>query len=342
MSNFEGFQDDKTLLNNFTVPTAAMRSGDFSAFATPLLDPATCTVAGGVRSCQTFPGNRIPANRIHPISQKLLEFYPEPNAAGTSLNYLSEVDRVIDRKQYTQRMDFIQSSALNWMGRYSWSHDDEVTPALKLNGSKLLNTVHQLMIGNTYTLSPTVLNEFRFGYNSFFNTFGRELAFVRDVVEELGIPGVSTGPPESWGIPTVGISGYSGFGDSTEGPYTNRNKVFEFTDNLSWFRGTHSFKAGAAIRFDQYNQVGNQFSRGSFAFDGRATGSAIGNATAGACRVRRHAAWLHAQLRIGGGARQNRVPLDQPGVLLHRHVAHAREHDARPRDPLRVHPTVAR
>ena len=282
MSNFEGFQDDKTLLNNFTVPTAAMRSGDFSAFATPLLDPATCTVAGGVRSCQAFPGNRIPANRIHPTSTDLLEFYPEPNAAGTSQNYLSQVDRVIDRKQYTQRMDFNQSSALNWMGRYSWSHDDEVTPALKLNGSKLLNTIHQLMIGNTFTVSPTVLNEFRFGYNSFFNTFGRELAFVRDVVEELGIPGVSTGPPESWGIPNVGISGFSGFGDNTEGPYTNRNKVFEFTDNLSWFRGTHSFKAGASIRFDQYNQVGNQFSRGSFAFDGRATGSAIGNATAGA------------------------------------------------------------
>jgi hypothetical protein len=281
MSNFEGFQDDKTLLNNFTVPTAAMRSGDFSAFATPLLDPATCTVAGGVRSCQAFPGNRIPANRIHPISQKLLEFYPEPNATGTSLNYLSQVDRVIDRKQYTQRMDFNQSSALNWMGRYSWSHDDEVTPALKLNGSKLLNTVHQLMIGNTYTLSPTVLNEFRFGYNSFFNTFGRELAFVRDVVDELDIPGVSAGTPESWGIPSVGISGYNGFGDNTEGPYTNRNKVFEFTDNLSWFRGTHSFKAGASIRFDQYNQVGNQFSRGSFVFDGRATGSTIGAATAG-------------------------------------------------------------
>ena len=140
-------------------------------------------------------------------------------------------------------MDFVQSSSLNWMGRYSWSHDDEVTPALKLNGSKLLNTIHQLMIGNTYTLSPTVLNEFRFGFNSFYNTFGRELAFERDVVSELGIPGVSPGPPEAWGIPAIGISGFSGFGDSTEGPYTNRNKVFEFTDNVSWIRGAHSFKA---------------------------------------------------------------------------------------------------
>src|SRR4029450_13750363 len=73
-----------------------------------------------------------------------------------------------------------------------------------------------------------------------------------------------------------------GFGDSTEGPYTNRNKTFEFTDNLSWFRGTHAFKVGASVRFDQYNQVGNQFSRGSFTFDGRATGSATGAPTPGA------------------------------------------------------------
>src|SRR5688572_12931462 len=282
MSNWEGYKDDKTNLVPFTVPSAAMRAGDFSAYTGQLLDPATCTVSGTARSCLPFAGNQIPANRIDSISKALLEFYPAPNAAGTQNNYISTQDRVIDRKQYTQRMDFIQSSKSLWMGRYSWSHDDEVSPALAQNGSKLLNTVHQGMIGNTYTISPTVLNEVRFGYNSFFNTFGRELAFVRDVVKELGIPGIAPGTPESWGIPTIGITGYSGFGDSTEGPYTNRNQVYEFTDNLSWFKGRHSFKAGASIRFDHYNQVGNQFSRGSFTFDGRATGSLNGTATSGA------------------------------------------------------------
>jgi hypothetical protein len=281
MSNWEGYKDNKTFLNNFTVPTAAMRRGDFSALSTQLLDPASCAVSGTSRACQPFAGNQIPTARISPLSQKLLEFYPEPNAAGTENNYLSHQDRVIDRKQYTQRIDFVQSSKSNWMSRYSWSHDDEVTPALMLNGSKLLNTVHQVMIGNTYTLSPTLLNEARFGFNSFFNTFGRELAFVRDVVSELNIPGVSANPEEAWGIPSIGISGYSGFGDNTEGPYTNRNKVFEFTDNLSWIHGEHSFKVGAAIRFDHYNQVGNQFARGAFTFDGRATGSATGAATSG-------------------------------------------------------------
>ena len=282
MSNYEGYIDRKTFLNPFNLPTEAMRRGDFSALATPLIDPATCTVTGSTRNCRTFPGNIIPSNRIHPTSQQLLEFYPAANQAPSGgFNYLSEQDRTIDRKQFTQRIDFVQDSASTWMGRYSYGHDDEVTPALQLNGSKLLNSVHQVMIGNTRTLSSRVLNEFRFGFNSFFNTYGRELAYERDVVSELGIPGITPGPPESWGIPAIVISGYNGFGDSTEGPYTNRNKVFEFVDNLSWIRGTHSLKLGGSIRFDHFNQDGNQFSRGSFQFDGRATGSFTGAATPG-------------------------------------------------------------
>src|SRR5262249_24361655 len=135
--------------------------------------------------------------------------------------------------------------------------------------------VHQVMIGNTLTLSPTLVNEFRFGYNSFYNTFGRELAFERDVVKELNIPGVVDYPPEAWGIPAVSITGFSGFGDNTEGPSTNRNHAFEFNDNVSWIRGRHSFKVGASLRYDRYNQVGNQFARGNFQFQNIATGYAF-------------------------------------------------------------------
>jgi hypothetical protein len=276
MSNWEGYRDRKQFQNNYSLPLAPWRTGDFSSYAGTLYDPATCSVSGTTRTCAAFPGNRIPTNRIHPISQKLLEFYPEPTAAGISNNYTSQQNRVIDKDQFTQRFDFVQSASSTWMGRYSHSRDDEVSPALKFNGTKLVNRIHQAMVGNTRTLSPTVVNEFRFGYNSFFNTFGRESAFVRDVTSELGIPGMATIPPEAWGIPSIGINGFSGFGDSTEGPYTNRNKVFEIIDNVSWIAGRHSFKVGAHFRIDHYNQVGNQFPRGGFQFDGRATGSLTG------------------------------------------------------------------
>jgi Carboxypeptidase regulatory-like domain len=283
MSNWEGYRDRKQFQNNYSLPLSAWRTGDFSSYSGPLYDPTTCSVASasGVRTCATFAGNRIPANRIHPISTKLLEFYPEPNATGTDAtgtvnNYTGIQNRVIDKDQFTQRFDFVQSSASTWMGRYSHSRDDEINPALKLNGTKLVNRIHQGMLGNTRTLSPTVVNEFRFGYNSFYNTFGRELAFVRDVTSELAIPGMATIPDAAWGIPSIGINGLSGFGDSTEGPYTNRNKQFEIIDNISWIKGRHSFKVGAHIRIDHYNQVGNQFPRGGFQFDGRATGSLNG------------------------------------------------------------------
>ena len=276
MSNYEGYKDRKQFQNNFTVPSVAMRSGDFSSLSVPLLDPTQCTVSGtgtaAVRNCAAFPGNRIPTNRIDPISAKLLEFYPEPNGSGAVNNYVSQQNRVINKDQFTQRVDFVQSSNSTWMGRYSHGREDEVSPALKLNGTKLLNRVHQVMVGNTRTLSPTVVNEFRFGYNSFYNTFGRELAFVRDVTGELGIPGMSTLPESAWGIPSIGLGqGYSGWGDSTEGPYTNDNSVLEIIDNVSWIRGRHSFKVGGSIRFDQFNQVGNQFPRGGFQFNGNAT-----------------------------------------------------------------------
>ena len=195
MSNWEGYRDRKQFQNNYSVPLTPWRTGDFSSVPGVLYDPATCSVSGSTRTCAAFPGNRIPTNRIHPISQKLLEFYPEPNAAGTSNNYASQQNRVINKDQFTERVDFVQSSSSTWMGRYSHSGDDEISPALKLNGTKLVNRIHQGMIGNTRTLSPTVVNEFRFGYNSFFNTFGRESAFVRDVTSELGIPGMASIPP---------------------------------------------------------------------------------------------------------------------------------------------------
>ena len=284
MSNWEGYRDRKQNQQNYNLPLAAWRTGDFSSYSGVLYDPATCTLSGTTRTCATFPGNRIPANRISPTSAKLLEFYPSPNATGTDAtgtvnNYTGIQDRVIDKDQFTQRIDFVQSSSSTWMGRYSHSRDDEIQPALKLNGSKLVNRIHQGMVGNTRTLSPTVVNEFRFGYNSFYNTFGRELAFVRDVTGELAIPGMNPLPETAWGIPSITVNGLSGFGDSTEGPYTNNNKVFEFIDNVSWIKGRHSFKVGAHYRIDHYNQVGNQFPRGGFQFDGRATGSLVGNAT---------------------------------------------------------------
>src|SRR5262249_29207249 len=67
-----------------TVPTAASRAGDFSAFNTPIFDPLTGD-ANGVGRTQ-FSNNRIPSDRISPSSTKLLSLLPLPNTGGGAVN----------------------------------------------------------------------------------------------------------------------------------------------------------------------------------------------------------------------------------------------------------------
>jgi len=271
MSNFEGFRLREQRQGVYSVPSAAMRNGDFSEILpTPINDPLTN---------QPFPNNKIPTARLHPTALKLLEFYPPPNVAGAGLqrNYLALQNNRTDKDQFTQRIDFVESAKSSWFGRYSWGDEQAIAPALKLNGTNLQTHVNQWMIDNTRVLRPNIVNEFRFGYSHFFNSFGRELAFQRDVVKELGLTavGLNDPPPVAWGIPAVSITGFSGFGDDSEGPYVNYNHTFQWTDSLSWIRGAHSFKFGADIRRDRYNQLGNQFARGSFIIENQATGYAF-------------------------------------------------------------------
>ncbi len=135
-----------------------------------------------------------------------------------------------------------------------------------------LRTVHG---SNTRTFTPSLINEARFGYTRFFNSIGTFLAFNTDVVSGLGIPGFSGGPPVTWGIPNISFfsQGYSAIGDSTDGPYANDNNNLQFVDNLSWIHGKHTFRVGAEFMRQNYNQVGNQFSRGQFSFQANATQS---------------------------------------------------------------------
>jgi hypothetical protein len=273
LSNFEGYRDRKQLRGTYSLPSVAMRDGNFAEISSRIYDPTTQVRQGNTIVAQQFPGNVIPRNRLHPTSLMLLEFYPAPNVVTGSLvsNFQQGQRRVIDKDQFIQRVDFVESSSSNWFGRYSWGDELQLQEALKLNGLKLITNVKQYMVSNTRVLSPHLVVEARFGLNKFFNSLGRELAFTRDVVGELKIPGLSSPPPIGWGIPSVGISGFSGFGDDSEGPYVNDNRVYQYVGNVSWIRGKHTFRFGGEIRKDHYNQVGNQFARGSFGFEGQAT-----------------------------------------------------------------------
>ncbi len=285
MSNYEAFRQRRQVQGIYNLPSAAMRTGDFSellARGTVIYNPATRVVnPDGTVTAEPFAGNMIPSGAIDPFAKKLLEFYPAPNLPNSTLrnNHQISQGRPVNKDQFILRMDFAESSRSQWFGRYSWGDENQLNEALYLNGFQVLTNVEQYMGSNVRIFSPSTVNEARFGYTSFFNSAGRELAFKRDVVTELGIPGLKGGEPVTWGIPSVAITNYSGFGDDSEGPYANDNHSMQFVDNFSWMGGAHSIRFGGEVRRDEFNQVGNQFARGSFLFDINATATTVKNAS---------------------------------------------------------------
>jgi hypothetical protein len=256
----------------YSVPTAAMFGGDFSALGTTIYDPATA-VNGGTK--QPFPGNKIPSNRIDPISKKFLNYYVPSNLPGTANNYTQMNASPNNRDEFTLRMDFVESTKSQWTGRYSWGDENQASTGISITGSKILTNYEQYLGSNTRTFSPTLVNEARFGYTRLTNSLGTYSAYNIDTVSALGIPNLQPGDPASWGVPFVSFAGngFSAIGDTQDGPYVINDNTLQVVDNLSWVHGKHAFRLGFEYSRQNFNQIGNQFSRGQFAFQPNATQS---------------------------------------------------------------------
>lgn len=264
MSNYEALRQRQNVLNTFSVPTAKMFAGDFSELlpSTIIKDPTT-----GL----PFTGNVIPTDRLDPISLKFLNYYNSANGPGLNGNFLSnnytqDSAQPLNRDGFVLRLDYIESSKSQWMGRYNWGDENQSTQNLNKAGTKVLTNYEQYTGSNTRTLTPALVNDARFGYSRFFNSLGTLSAYATNVVADLGIPGQNAGAPVTWGIPNVNFTGFTGIGDANDGPYANNNNTLQFVDRLSWVHGKHNFDFGFEYNRQNFNQVGNQFSRGVFNF----------------------------------------------------------------------------
>ncbi len=280
-SNFETLREEKTLQGLANVATDRMRAGDFSASGRNIFDPLSRVFStdaqGNIKavSAVQFPNNVIPVSRFNPVSLKLLEFYPKAATSSDNIlgNFTRQRPRPITWEQFNQRIDFLETTKSTWFGRLSWGDDDSKEIAdFPDQEANILTKTWQAMASNIRTLSPSLVNEFRFGWTQFDNDQKRFYANKRDVTSELGIAGLLSPVPLSWGTPTVGLGlGLTGFGEQGNGPFVGRTSIFQWMDNVSWIHGKHSFRFGGELRRDRFNETGNAFTRGSFAFGVNAT-----------------------------------------------------------------------
>lgn len=200
-------------------------------------------------------------------------------------NYLGIFNDATNKDQFTQRIDFIESPKSSWFGRYSWQEEatNVAGPYLTtaLLGSQtagiVATHVQQAMISNSRILSPSIVNEFRFGYMGFDNSIITPLANKENVNQELGIPLYLPLPPVAWGTPDFTVTGFSGFSDNFNAPDVLHDRTFQWTEGMPWTHGKHSIKFGFDIRRDRYNESGGQSIRGVLTVQNQATGYGLGD-----------------------------------------------------------------
>jgi len=240
-----------------TVPTAAMRRGDFNELLNPanpffgrartIIDPLTG---------QPFPNNIIPASRISPNGQALLNTYPLPTPGfqqGTS-NWIGTQPRHSDLRKDTVKFDYVPTSSQRFSARIGytpWTFNDPF-----VNGTDRVQWAwsrpNKLGAASwNSVLSSTLLNEFTFAFNSD-GTGTIDLdpacgARCDRATYGLNYPYLFPGTKLANGkIPTIRITGLSTL-DADAYPGAWAGFVYTWSDNLTKVIGNHTTKFGFVI-----------------------------------------------------------------------------------------------
>lgn len=262
--------DDSTGTGIFPRSTAFCQANPSSRKCADVLDPNTRL---------PFPGNVIPSSRLDPTTQLALQFIPTPNVAVPpnlptfpTFNTVGTPSQINDWDQYNTRLDHQFSPRDLVYGSFSWSDETRDLKALRPMGGESFPLRNRLVTTTwNRTISPSMLNEFRFGWNRSVTYRLSETSFVRDYAKEVfNLKNIAT-QPIVYGVPSFGISGFSGIGSISQAiGATDEN--LQFTDNFSLIRGKHNMRAGFQISRQAYFQVTNFSGNPAFNFDGRYSG----------------------------------------------------------------------
>jgi hypothetical protein len=315
--NYEGQRIDRSVTQTFSVPTSALRAGDFSG-QLPLCDPLTRSAAG----CTPFAENRIPANRLDPVAVALLGRVPNPTTDGLVQNLLAVESQINPMDQFTVRLDHRLAGDDALYGRFTAFavRDEQPFGTSSLNetlvpgfGRTVSTHSKSLALGYTHAFTPSVLNETRFGYLS----IGGGQVSPNEGANFAGVSGLQgvTADRRDMGYPQVSLAGqFSTIGDPTS--FVSReDRSYELYDNLLVDRGSHRFKFGGYLFRLEFNPVNPNAARGAFTFNGQWTGNAFADfllgypssAQVGIGRADEHgrSAWFHVYAQDDWKARSN-------------------------------------
>jgi hypothetical protein len=241
-----------------TVPTEAMRNGDFSALLSQgitIYDPATARLEGGRVVRSPFPGNVIPQNRISPVARELLRYYPLPNQAGDATgrdNYFSTNPRTDDFYSISTRVDHRLTDKQQLFVRYTRNNRKESRGAafgtvngVNPIGNFLFRINDGVTVDHVYTISNRSLLNLRGGWQRFQEPNVRQ---HQDVFDPSSLFPASASQYFSGAryFPRFDFDSLTDIGDNMGGSTTH--SIYSFQPTYTRMFGHHSVRVGYDAR----------------------------------------------------------------------------------------------
>jgi len=236
-------------------------------------DIALATPAGGVNPViasliaagKAWPTPNLPGSCIGGGGQTLVS-----NNASLATPFSNRVDSAIVKIDQ-------QLNANNLLtGRYYIGDSLQLFPLALTGGGLLPNydtetptRVQLVSISYVSTLSPSVVNEVRLGWNRFAEGFfpqDRSFNPMSIGLDDVPDTGSGTLSPYNYGLPTITVGPFAQLGADKGDPRQRVDTNWHYIDNISWKRGKHDIKFGYEFRRTSVSQIFNRTARGTLDF----------------------------------------------------------------------------
>jgi len=248
------------------VPTDLERQGNFSQSPANLPDPSnpdtanagiynpfTCTPSGTSCIRTQFPNNKIPANEINPIGQKLLNLYPHANILGAAPgdpNWRQVIVGTDPGWQFDVKIDHQITDNHKIAGRYSRHHDEYTAPTVIGSGDFNDGVLYPTSAQNggleyNWTIAPNLLWTNRFSVDRV-HAPGQTNNYP--TLSDVGLPAILAANGLDR-VPSINVDGgflsiYTQCCVDTHFAHT----LYSYSSALQWVKGSHSLKFGGEQR----------------------------------------------------------------------------------------------
>jgi hypothetical protein len=267
-ADYEGNRRSTAVAEQYLVPTEAERAGDLTAMGGPV----------------------IPSTKINPTAKALLAYFPLPNVSGQSnYNYETFVPTPAQTDGADLRIDETITAKQSAYARFSRKNitEDYANPLLPDDADSVHN--RSLLVSHTYTINSALVNEFRYGFTNVTTSVGFPIEGAA-ALTQLDLTGVNISQhPTTHAFPTFNFGAGTGFtpiGRDKAG--ITQSQTTQFTDNMTYVLGKHTFKGGIDARrvryfdLESFAPVFNSDDFGDFVFQPTFTGNAFGDFLEGA------------------------------------------------------------